>query len=213
MNVPNLLTLARIFLIPFFLLAFLTRLPYGELIAAGIFIVAAITDGVDGYLARKNREITRLGKFLDPLADKLLVSAALIALVELGMLSTWVAMVLIGREMAVTGLRAIAAAEGTVIAAGPWGKAKTVTQIVLIVTMILAGAPGFFLRSLAEWLQTPLLWAAVALTIWSGIDYGWAYYRGHLAASAAGEGAGERRPLKFRFRLPRGRKGPPRQGE
>lgn len=202
MNLPNLLTLARIFLVPFFLLAFLTRLPYGELVAAGIFIVAAITDGVDGYLARKNKEITRLGKFLDPLADKLLVSAALIALVELGELSTWVAMVLIGREMAVTGLRAIAAAEGTVIAAGPWGKAKTVFQIIMIVAMILAGANGFFLQGLARILEAPLLWIAVALTIWSGIDYGWAYYKGQLGKGEAGE----RRPLKFRFKLPRRRK-------
>lgn len=207
MNLPNLLTLARIFLVPFFLLAILTRLPFGELVAAAIFIVAAITDGVDGYLARRNKEVTRLGKFLDPLADKLLVSAALVALVELGELSTWVAMVLIGREMAVTGLRAIAAAEGVVIAAGPWGKTKTVFQIIFVVTVILAGVQGFFLQGLAAFLQTPLLWITVALTVWSGFDYGRGYYLGHLGAREAGEAA-ERRPLKFRFRLPRRRKGP-----
>lgn len=203
MNLPNMLTLARIFLVPVFLLAYLTRMPYGHLVAAGIFIAAAITDGFDGYLARKNKEVTRLGKFLDPLADKLLVSAALIALVELGTLSTWVAMVLIGREMAVTGLRAIAAAEGTVIAAGPWGKAKTVFQIIFIVTKILAGAQGFFLQGLAAFLQTPLLWVAMALTIWSGIDYGWAYYKGQTGESVRPEKPEERRRLKFRFRLPR----------
>lgn len=206
MNLPNLLTMARIFLVPVFLFAILTRLPYGHLLAAGIFIVAAITDGVDGYLARKNQEVTRLGKFLDPLADKLLVSAALIALVELGKLSTWAAMIMIGREMAVTGLRAIAAAEGTVIAAGPWGKAKTVFQIIFIVTMILAGAEGFFLQGLAAILQTPLLWVAVGLTLWSGIDYGWAYYKGQLGERADADKAGGRRPLKFRFRLPRRRR-------
>lgn len=209
MNLPNLLTLARIFLVPFFLLAILTRLPFGELVAAAIFIVAAITDGVDGYLARKNQEVTQLGKFLDPLADKLLVSAALVALVELGELSTWVAMVLIGREMAVTGLRAIAAAEGVVIPAGPWGKAKTFSQIVFVVTVLLAGSRGFFLQGLAEVLEAPFLWSTVALTVWSGMDYGWGYYRGHLTAAASGE-AGERRPLKFRFKLPRRRKRPPR---
>lgn len=208
MNLPNLLTMARIFLVPFFLLAILTRLPFGELAAAAIFIVAAITDGVDGYLARKNKEVTRLGKFLDPLADKLLVSAALVALVELGELSTWVAMVLIGREMAVTGLRAIAAAEGTVIAAGPWGKVKTVFQIIFVVTVILTGAQGFFLQGLAKLLQMPLLWITVALTLWSGFDYGLSYYRGQLGGSEkAGESAG-RGPLKFRFKLPRRRKRP-----
>lgn len=201
MNVPNLLTLARIFLVPVFLFAILTRFTYGELLAAGIFIVAAITDGVDGYLARKNKEVTTLGKFLDPLADKLLVSAALIALVELGSLSSWVAIILIGREMAVTGLRAIAAAEGTVIAAGPWGKAKTVFQIIFIVTAILASAEGFFLQGLARFLEMPVLWVAVALTLWSGIDYGWAYMRGREKMEKAGN-----RPLRFRFKLPLRRK-------
>jgi CDP-diacylglycerol--glycerol-3-phosphate 3-phosphatidyltransferase len=210
MNLPNLLTLSRIFLVPVFLFAILTSLSYGHLLAAAIFIVAAITDGVDGYLARKNREVTRLGKFLDPLADKLLVSAALIAMVELGVLSTWVAMVLIGREMAVTGLRAIAAAEGTVIAAGLWGKAKMWAQILFIVTMLLAGAKGFFLQGMAQALQIPLLWVAVALTVWSGIDYGWAYYKGTLGGKQGQGPAKERKPLKFRFTLPRGRKRPPR---
>lgn len=203
MNLPNLLTLARIFLVPVFLLVILTRLSYGHLLAAVIFIVAAITDGVDGYLARKNQEVTRLGKFLDPLADKLLVSAALIALVELGKISTWVAMVLIGREMAVTGLRAIAAAEGIVIAAGNWGKAKTVFQIIFIVAVILAGAEGFFLQGLAQLLQTPLLWVAVGLTVWSGMDYGWAYYRGEIGERVEAGATAEKRPLRFRFKLPR----------
>ncbi len=205
MNLPNMLTFGRILLVPVFLFAFLMRLPYGHLISAGIFIIAAITDGVDGYLARRNKDVTQLGKFLDPLADKLLVSAALIGLVELGQLSTWFAILLIGREMAVTGLRGIAAAEGTVIAAGPWGKAKTVAQIVYIVTNILAGAPGFFLQGLAALLEGPLLWVTVGLTLWSGLDYGWAYYRGHFAKDAVGK-----QPQRFRFRvkLPRRRKGP-----
>lgn len=209
MNLPNLITLARIFLVPIFLYAVLTRLTIGAyeiggLVAAAIFIIAAVSDGVDGYLARKNKQVTRLGKFLDPLADKLLVSAALIALVELGHLSTWVAMVIIGREMAVTGLRSIAAAEGTVIAAGPWGKFKTVMQIIFIVTAILASAlpPGLWLRTLAEFLVQPLLWVAVALTLWSGIDYGWAYYKG------TEEPSGVRSPFRFRRRLRR-RRGEP----
>lgn len=200
MNLPNLITLARIFLVPIFLFAYLTRLQSGGLIAAAIFVVAAATDGVDGYLARKNKEITRLGKFLDPLADKLLISAALVALVELRQITTWVAMVIIGREMAVTGLRAIAAAEGTVIAAGPWGKIKTVVQIIFITAAILASnlpqGPWLWLRLLAEWLRTPLMWAAVALTIWSGIEYGWSYYRGLKDPGR------QRAPLRFRLKLP-----------
>lgn len=206
MNLPNLITLARIFLVPLFLLAFLTRLKVGGLIAAAIFIVAAITDGVDGYLARKNKQVTKLGQFLDPLADKLLISAALVALVELRLVTTWVAMVIIAREMAVTGLRAIAAADGTVIAAGPWGKVKTVVQIIFIVTAILFRSlpQHLWLRTLTGWLFDPLLWVAVALTLWSGIDYGWAYYRG----LKVNEGR-QRRPLKFRLKLPLRRK---RQG-
>lgn len=216
MNVPNLLTTLRIFLVPIFLFAILTRLKVGGmlvngLLAAGIFIVAAITDGVDGYLARRNKEVTRLGKFLDPLADKLLVSAALIALVELGHISTWVAMVIIGRELAVTGLRGIAAAEGTVIAAGPWGKLKTVFQIIFIATAIVGGSlpKGFWLTTLANWLHTPLLVVAVLLTVWSGLDYGWAYLKGLEQSGRT------RRPLRFRWKLPLRRRGSqpnPREG-
>ncbi|MGE5673093.1 MAG: CDP-diacylglycerol--glycerol-3-phosphate 3-phosphatidyltransferase [Mycobacterium leprae] len=202
MNLPNLLTTARILLVPVFLYAFLTHRQVGGLIAAAVFIIAAITDSLDGYLARKNKLVTRLGKFLDPLADKLLVTAALVSLVQLGLISTWVAMVIIGRELAVTGLRAIAAAEGTVIAAGPWGKAKTVVQICFIVAAILTRAlPRFFwLKYLADFLFTPLLWAAVLLTIWSGVDYFVAYYRGLKAQKATPPAP--RRPLKFRFTLP-----------
>lgn len=201
MNLPNLLTLARIVLVPIFLLAMLMTVPYGHFIAAAIFIVAAITDGVDGYLARSKGQVTRLGKFLDPLADKLLVSAALIALVERGLLTTWVAMVIIGREMAVTGLRAIAAAEGTVIAAGPWGKAKTVAQIIAIVAAILAaGVPDltFLPNILVQLVQFVATWSmvvAVVLTLYSGFDYAWHYLR-------AGQEAQPNQPLRFRFKLP-----------
>lgn len=198
MNLPNSITLARIILVPLFLYALLRGLPYGGIIAAAIFIVAAISDGVDGYLARKNKEITRLGMFLDPLADKLLVSAALVALVEQGVVSTGVAMLMIGRELAVTGLRGIAAAEGTIIAAGPWGKFKTVVQIIFIVTAILsrAATPGSPLQSLAAFLLQPVLWAAVVLTIWSGVDYGMGYARGLK------QKAQEKPGRRFRFRVP-----------
>lgn len=204
MNLPNLLTLVRILLVPVFLLAFLTRYKALGLLAAFIFVVAAITDGVDGYLARKNNEVTKLGKFLDPLADKLLITAALIGLVEVKLISTWIAMVIIGRELAVTGLRGIAAAEGTVIAAGPWGKAKTVVQIVFIVTAMLSRSlpEGFWLDYLADWLFLPSLWLAVALTLWSGIDYFQGYYRGLQAERPPAP------PLKFRLKLPLRRRQP-----
>jgi CDP-diacylglycerol--glycerol-3-phosphate 3-phosphatidyltransferase len=141
MNLPNRLTLVRIFLIPVILAVISLKVGYGDYIAAGVFILAASTDGLDGYIARKRRLITTLGKLMDPLADKLLVSAALIALVELHRLPAWVAVVIIGREFAVTGLRALAASEGVIIAAGRLGKIKTVTQIVAISALFLKDLP------------------------------------------------------------------------
>ncbi|ABO50446.1 CDP-diacylglycerol--glycerol-3-phosphate 3-phosphatidyltransferase [Desulforamulus reducens MI-1] len=173
MNLPNRLTLARMFLIPVFLAVVTLRIKYGDIIAAGVFILAASTDGLDGYIARKNKQVTTLGKFMDPLADKLLVSAALIVLVELDKLSAWVAIIIIGREFMVTGLRAIAATEGVVISASKLGKWKTVTQIVAIVAMFLHNITfqflGFDLGKIA-------MAVAVFFTLWSGIDYmakGW----------------------------------------
>jgi len=208
MNLPNLITLIRIFLVPLFLFAIFTQLPFGQLIAAAIFVVAAISDGVDGYIARKTKAITRLGKFLDPLADKLLVSAALIALVELGLLTTWVAIIIISRELAVTGLRAIAAGEGTIISAGLWGKVKTVFQIILVVTIILADSlpEGFWLRTLAHWLTTPLLLVTIGFTLWSGVDYFLAYVRG------LNNPTGPRPPMRFRWQRPLRRRNPKPEG-
>jgi len=208
MNLPNLITLIRIFLVPLFLFAILTRLPFGQLIAAALFVVAAISDGVDGYIARKTKAITRLGKFLDPLADKLLVSAALIALVELGLITTWVAIIIISRELAVTGLRAIAAGEGTIISAGLWGKVKTVFQIIFIVTVILADSlpAGFWLRTLAHGLTTPLLLLTIGFTLWSGVDYFLAYTRGLNNPDQP------RPPMRFRWKLPLRRRNPKPEG-
>lgn len=160
MNLPNKLTLLRIFMIPIFLLIFLIRIPYGQYIATAIFIIAASTDGLDGYIARKRKQITNLGKLMDPLADKLLITAALIVLVELGLISGWVAFIIIGREFFVTGLRTIAAAEGVIIAASKLGKLKTVTQIVAITAILLNLTIGKY-----------LMYFAVIFTLWSGIDY------------------------------------------
>lgn len=168
MNLSNRLTLIRIVLVPFFMLFVLMRIPYGDFIAAGIFALAAITDSLDGYIARRRKEVTKLGKFIDPLADKLLVTAALLSLVEMGRLGAWVAMIIIGREFAVTGLRAIAAAEGIVIAASKLGKLKTILQITAILAILLRDYP-FSLLDIPFGNITLSL--AVILTILSGIDY------------------------------------------
>ncbi|WP_027363771.1 CDP-diacylglycerol--glycerol-3-phosphate 3-phosphatidyltransferase [Desulfotruncus alcoholivorax] len=168
MNLPNRLTLLRILMVPVFLAVLSLRLPLGDYIAAGVFVLAACTDGLDGYIARKKKMITALGKLLDPLADKLLVSSALIALVEMDRLSGWVAVIIIGREFAVTGLRSLATAEGVIISASKLGKIKTITQIVAIVAMFLRDFP-FNLINVP--FGNIAMFIAVIFTIWSGMDY------------------------------------------
>lgn len=168
MNLPNRLTLLRILMVPVFLAVLSLRLPLGDYIAAGVFVLAACTDGLDGYIARKKKMITALGKLLDPLADKLLVSSALIALVEMDRLSGWVAVIIIGREFAVTGLRSLATAEGIIMSASRLGKIKTITQIVAIVAMFLRDFP-FNLINVP--FGNIAMSVAVIFTIWSGMDY------------------------------------------
>lgn len=183
MNLANKLTILRMLLIPFFLIFMAVKdMPYGKIIAIAIFVIASITDKLDGYIARSRNQITRFGKFMDPLADKLLVTAALISLVEYHIIPTWVAMIIIAREFAVTGLRTIAAAEGIVIAASPWGKAKTVTQIVAIILAlinlnynhvslgILRSVIGHPHRIL-NWTTDIAMAIAIIMTLISGIDY------------------------------------------
>lgn len=182
LNLPNLITLTRIALVPVFLFVLLSRIPHGEVWAALVFVLGAATDGVDGYVARKYNQVTAVGKLIDPLADKLLVAAALVALVELGSLSTWVVLVILGREFAVTGLRSLAAAEGLVIAASPWGKLKTTLQVIAI-TMVILEDMQFF-APLRDLLRLAGPWAvgvAVVATVASGVDYGWRYFRVALA--------------------------------
>lgn len=170
MNLANKLTLSRIVLIPIFMLVLLIRIPFGEYIAAAIFIIAASTDGLDGYVARKRKEITNLGKLMDPLADKLLISAALITLVEMKEISGWIAFIIIGRELFVTGLRSIAAAEGVVIAASKLGKVKTVSQIVAISALLLNDFPLSLLNLNIPFGQYAM-YVALFFTVWSGVDY------------------------------------------
>lgn len=130
MNLANKITLLRIILIPLFLFFIYSNIEYNMIISTVIFVIASITDYLDGYVARSRNEVTNFGKFLDPLADKLMVTAAFISLVELGRIEGWIIFIIIAREFAITGFRAVAASDGLVIAASIWGKIKTVTQII-----------------------------------------------------------------------------------
>ncbi|QKG84529.1 CDP-diacylglycerol--glycerol-3-phosphate 3-phosphatidyltransferase [Kroppenstedtia pulmonis] len=180
MNLANKITMARIFLVPVLMIFLLVKYDLGrfqigeevitvsEMIATLIFITAAVTDGLDGYIARKRQLVTNLGKFLDPLADKLLISAALISLVEMQRLDAWIATVIISREFAVTGLRLVAAAEGKVIAASALGKLKTIVQIIAIAALILNNFP---FSTFSFPFSDIFVWLAVVITVWSGVDY------------------------------------------
>jgi CDP-diacylglycerol--glycerol-3-phosphate 3-phosphatidyltransferase len=165
-NLPNALTLLRIFLVPFLVVVLLTKFDGRETVGLLIFLTAVATDFLDGWLARRRREITTLGALLDPIADKLLISAAFISLVELGLAPAWMVVVVIGREFAVSGLRSIASGRGIVISASPWGKAKMLTQIGAVSLLILALRHQVF--------ATPgriALWLVVAVALVSGTEY------------------------------------------
>ncbi|MFA9399107.1 MAG: CDP-diacylglycerol--glycerol-3-phosphate 3-phosphatidyltransferase [Clostridiaceae bacterium] len=168
MNLANKLTLFRIILVPFFLIFTYINTSTSIYIATAIFILASLTDKLDGYIARSRNQITDFGKFMDPLADKLLVLSALITLVDFHIIPAWIAVIIIGRELAVTGLRAIAANSKNVIAASNWGKAKTVTQMVAI---IIAFININLNNSIINLLFIVMIILAVIVTIISGVDY------------------------------------------
>ncbi len=169
MNLPNKLTILRVILIPFFVFFLLTDLvPYHDLIALAIFIVASLTDMADGKIARKYNLVTNFGKFMDPLADKLLVCSAMICLIPLGQLAAWVVVIIIAREFIISGFRLIASDNGVVIAASYWGKFKTTFQMLMIIVLILELQ---FPNAVFHWLGIILTWVALALTIISLIDY------------------------------------------
>jgi CDP-diacylglycerol--glycerol-3-phosphate 3-phosphatidyltransferase len=171
MNTPNKLTVVRIFLVPVFMVFLLVEnIPYHMLIAIFCFIVASLTDLLDGKLARKYNLITDFGKFLDPLADKLLVIAALVCFVQINLADAWVVMIIITRELLVTSLRLIASGSGEVIAANGWGKAKTNSQIIAIIAVMLCSV-----FSIPLIFGSVLLWIAAVITIITGIQYMWAY--------------------------------------
>lgn len=167
MNLPNKLTVLRVILIPFFVIALLLRGGESQTLryaAAAIFIIASLTDLLDGKIARKYDLVTNFGKFMDPLADKLLVCSALICLVELGQFAAWMAIVIVSREFIISGFRLVAAEQGIVIAASYWGKFKTTFQMIAIVLMI------FNFQSLSV-VTLVFVWVALALTVVSLVDY------------------------------------------
>jgi len=167
MNLPNKITIFRVCMIPFFVFFMLTEaVPANEYIAVAIFILAALSDALDGYLARKHHLVTNFGKFMDPLADKLLVCSALICFVEQGLMPAWIALIIIARELIIDGFRLVAAGKGIVIAASIWGKAKTVVQMVACFVLILN----------VDWLvfdiaEQVLIYASLVLTVISLADY------------------------------------------
>ena len=164
LNLPNVLTLLRILLVPVLVVALLEETANGDLLAAIVFAIATLTDAMDGYLARSRNAVTAFGKLMDPIADKLLIIGALVALVSLHRLAAWVAMVIIAREVTVTVTRMQASQQGVVIASNWWGKSKTIVQVTAIFFLITAGEPS------PAWVDG-LVYGAVAITIVSGIDY------------------------------------------
>ena len=165
MNLPNKLTVFRVILIPFFVLFLLLDITaYDRWFALAIFIIASLTDFLDGHIARKYNLVTNFGKFMDPLADKLLVCSALICLIELDRIPSWIVIVIIAREFIISGFRLVASDNGVVIAASYWGKFKTTFQIMMICLMIAGLAPLYYVTQI-------VMWIALALTVISLLDY------------------------------------------
>jgi CDP-diacylglycerol--glycerol-3-phosphate 3-phosphatidyltransferase len=164
LNLPNVLTVIRILLVPVLVVVLLVNTENGSWVAAGVFALAACTDGLDGYIARSRQSITTFGKVMDPVADKLLIAAALISLVSLDRVAAWVAMVIIAREFAVSGLRIAAGQQGVVIPASMLGKIKTIVQVAAVFVLIAVDDTG------QAWVQV-LVYAAVVVTVVSGVDY------------------------------------------
>jgi CDP-diacylglycerol---glycerol-3-phosphate 3-phosphatidyltransferase len=172
LNLPNWLSLFRVLMVPVLMVFLLVKMPAGDIIALVVFVVAAASDWLDGYIARRRQQVTVMGTFIDPLADKLLVTAALLSLVALDELSAWIAMVVIARELAVTGLRMVAAAKGVVISASKWGKVKTSSQLLAIAALIVE--PRWLKPEWTLWGQKVtwyLVMLMLVLTVISGVDY------------------------------------------
>jgi CDP-diacylglycerol--glycerol-3-phosphate 3-phosphatidyltransferase len=186
-NLPNCLTILRIFLVPLLVVVLLTRFPNWEFIGVAIFLSAALTDWLDGHIARRRRQITAFGRWLDPIADKLLVGAAFIALVEMQLAPAWMVVIIVGREVVVTALRNIALIRGFSIEVSGFGKAKMAVEVVAITTLIL-GERSQFMENFGH----AALWLAMGLALVSACQY---FRRFWLQAGAPLEGAPVRHPL------------------
>ena len=173
-NIPNLLSAVRILAIPIVIVFLSSPGPLASFMAALIFGLASLTDLLDGYIARQQKRETAVGKLLDPMADKLLVLSCMIMLIPLGRIPAWIVVLIIGREVAVTGLRGIASAEGQIIAASGWGKAKMVLQSLAMIGLMVHYP---YLGIDFHLLGMILLWVSLAITLWSGIDYFGKFYR------------------------------------
>ena len=169
LNVPNVLCLVRILLAPFLIVLLIARSGPYTLAAAGLFLAAAVTDWLDGRIARQTGQVSVVGKLLDPVADKLLITAALFALVQVDRVPAWMAVLIVGREIAVTGLRTVAATQGLIITASDFGKAKMVAQVVAITLLILANSPPVWIAGMVA------LSVALVLALGSGADYFWRF--------------------------------------
>ena len=169
MNLPNKITIFRVIMIPVFLVLLLVPgIPYGNYIATAVFVIACASDAMDGHIARKYNLVTNFGKFMDPLADKLLVCSALICFVELSYMPAWVVIVITAREFIISGFRTLAADNGVVIAAGVWGKLKTIVQMVMCIVLLLQLPFGFM-----NVVEQILIYLALALTVISLVEYIW----------------------------------------
>ena len=169
MNLPNKLSMLRILMIPAFVVLALMNAAWAQLAAVGVFILASVTDALDGHIARSRNLVTSFGKFIDPIADKLLVMSALVVLVERGRMPGWVCIVMLAREFAISGFRLVAAGNGTVIAAGILGKIKTVTQMIAVIALLLTCLSG-----VSQWMiviADACMYIAAFMTVLSGADY------------------------------------------
>lgn len=199
-NLPNALTLARIFLVPLLVVVLLTRfeaqLILGmpkEVVGAAIFGLAALTDWLDGYLARRRQQVTALGQLMDPLADKLLITAAFISLVQMGLAPAWMVAVILGRELAITVLRSLVHARGVIIPASPLGKVKMVAQVMAILLLMLSNQVWLFLVP-----GLVALWVVLVTALWSAADYYRRYNRLLAGANVASIEAARQRAGKSR---------------
>lgn len=163
LNLPNKLTLTRVLIVPVLVVVLLTK--FSDWLAVAIFLAAAATDFADGYLARSRKQVTVLGKLMDPIADKLLIGGSLISLVGTGRAPAWLVVIIVGREFAVNGLRAIAASQNVIIPAGSLGKAKMVAQVIAVPLLILD------VQAFGHNIGLLVLWATMLLTVWSGVNY------------------------------------------